>query len=466
MVAHLVLSALSERPLFADRRPPQWAGVLAAGAGIALATLLVYVLDDVAPVVSLGVVYLPVVLLVAVIWGARLGIAASVAAALTFNFFHIPPTGRLSIAEGENWVALVAFVVCALVVSAVAELARRRGDEAEARAHEADLAAELARGMLAGLDLDALLRTASRRVADALGVDAAAIVRGARQPRERETAFALRDADDAQIATLLLPAGLDAALRERLDARVIPSLQVLVAAALQREALLGEVVETAALRRSDDLKTAILRAVSHDLRSPLTAILTAGHALGSDALQDGEREALAEGVVSEGERLERVITNLLDLSRLEAGTAQPRRDWVDLADVLEGAAAGVDGDVRLSLDGDLPPVRADAVQLERAFANLIDNAARHSDGRPVSVRARAVRDRLLVRVVDQGPGISAAEQPRVFEAFYKGDGSHGSGLGLAIVRGFVEANDGHVTIESLPGQGTSFVVEFPLEGAS
>ncbi len=450
---------MPDRPLLADRRLPLWMGIVAAVGGIALATALVYALDDVAPVVSLGVVYLPVVLLISVTWGARLGVVASVAAALTFNFFHIPPTGRFSVAEGENWIALTAFVVCAVVVSTVAEVARRRGDEAQARAHEADLAADLARGMLAGLDLDVLLRTASRRVADALGVDAAGIVRGAREPREREAAFALRDAHDDQVATLLLPADVD---RERVEARLIPSLQALVAAALQREALLGEVVETAALRRSDDLKTSILRSVSHDLRSPLTAILTAGHALGSAALREDEREALAAGIVSEGERLERVIANLLDLSRLEAGTAEPRRDWVDVADVLAGAADGVAGDVRFAVDRDLPPVRADHAQLERAFANLIDNAVRHSDGRPVSVRARAVRERLLVRVVDQGPGISEAEQERVFEPFYKGNGSAGSGLGLAIVRGFIEANGGRVSIESLPGQGTSFVVELPL----
>jgi two-component system sensor histidine kinase KdpD len=450
-------------PFLADRRPPLWAGLAAAGLGIAAATLVVYALDDVAPVVSLGVVYLPVVLLVSVTWGARLGVASSIASALAYNFFHIPPTGRFTIHDGENWVALIAFVLCAIVVSAVAEAARRRGAEAEARAQEADLAAELAGGMLATDDVDALLRSTARRVADALGVAAAGIVRGAQQPRERESAFPLCDSDGRQVATLLLPAELDERLRERLDLRLIPSLQALVAATLQREALLGEVVETAALRRSDHLKTAILRSVSHDLRSPLTAILTAGHALGSPALRPDEREELAAGIVLEGARLERVIANLLDLSRLEAGDAAPRRDWIDVADVLTSAVEDAGGDVRLSVDPGLPPVRADAAQLERAFANLVDNARRHSSDAPVSVRARAVRDRLIVRIVDQGPGISAAEQERIFEPFYKGGASTGSGLGLAIVRGFVEANDGRVSVESLPGQGTSFVVELPLE---
>jgi two-component system sensor histidine kinase KdpD len=128
--------------------------------------------------------------------------------------------------------------------------------------------------------------------------------------------------------------------------------------------------------------------------------------------------------------------------------------------------------VRLQLDRDLPPLRADAVQLERAFGNLMENAIGHGLGHPVSVRARAVGARLIVRVVDQGPGISRADQERIFEPFYRGDGvagvarPSGSGLGLAIVRGFVEANGGSVRVESLPGQGSSFVVEFPLAGGT
>ena len=123
------------------------------------------------------------------------------------------------------------------------------------------------------------------------------------------------------------------------------------------------------------------------------------------------------------------------------------------------------GTFNVSIQGDLPLVRADAAQLERAFANLLENAARHSGGHPVSLRARAVGQRVVVRVVDRGPGIPSAQRERVFEPFYRsgteGSGHRGSGLGLAIARGFVEANGGTIAVESLPGQGTTFVVEFP-----
>jgi two-component system sensor histidine kinase KdpD len=126
-----------------------------------------------------------------------------------------------------------------------------------------------------------------------------------------------------------------------------------------------------------------------------------------------------------------------------------------------------EGTFKLAVDGQLPPVRADAAQLERAFANLLENAYRHSGGHPVSVRARDVGGRILVRVVDRGPGIPQAQQDRIFEPFYRSGtdrtGHRGSGLGLAIVRGFVEANGGRVWVESLPSQATSFVVELPVE---
>jgi two-component system sensor histidine kinase KdpD len=225
---------------------------------------------------------------------------------------------------------------------------------------------------------------------------------------------------------------------------------------------MADAVETAALRRSDVIKTALLRSVSHDLRSPLTAILTSAEAL---KLTGAERVELAEGITQEATRLSRLIDNLLDLSRLEAGAVEARPEWSSVEEVLQAAIAHVpDGRFKLALDEHLPPVRADAAQLERAFANLLENAAKHSGDHPVSVRARDVGGRILIRVVDRGPGVPKAHQERIFEPFYR-SGSRGSGLGLAIVRGFVEANGGRVWVESLPDQATSFVVELPVPEA-
>lgn len=378
------------RPRFslglAAEPPPLGWGLLVVAAVVAAGTGLVYPLADVAPVVSLGLVYLPGVLLVSTFWGWRLGLGTVVLSALAFNYFHIPPTGRLEVAADRDGVALVVFAIVAFASSALAELARARAAEATQRSEEADrLLAEL-------------------RAAEA-----------------------------------------------------------------ERERLQAEAIEAGALRRSDELKTALLRSVSHDLRTPLTSIIAAGAALDSPSATAEERHELSEAVVEEGQRLSRLVENLLDVSRLESGTAAPRREPVDLAGVLEAARSAVGAgpeQVRLALDVDLPVLEADAAQLERAFANLLENAVRHGEGRPVLVRSRTSGGRLVVRVVDQGAGIPEPQRARLFEPFYRReDGSGGGvGLGLAITRGFVEANGGEIAVESVPGQGSTFVVSFPLEG--
>jgi two-component system, OmpR family, sensor histidine kinase KdpD len=432
-----------------------WLGVLVAAGSIALTTALLFPLEDIAPAVSLGVLYLLPVLLISIVWGLWLGLATSLVAALAFNFFHIPPTGRFTIAEAENWVALAVFVVVAAVVSTLSELAGSRARDAERRRREADLAAELARLLLGTPEPRAALPGAAKRIADALDVDSAAVVLEHVEGDERRAAIPLGDH-----GTLVVPAAAAEVARER----VAPALEALLAAALERERLTREVVETSALRRSDEIKTAVLRSVSHDLRSPLTAIVAAAEALDSRTLDAADRAELTDTIAHESGRLTRLVDQLIDLSRLQAGAAEPRPDWTAVDEVIRAAVedAGAIDRVKLAIAPDLPLVRADATQLRRAFANLIENALRYSPEQPVSVRARVSGSRILIRVVDQGPGIPAVEQERIFMPFY-GDGS---GLGLAIVRGFVEANGGHVHVESLPGQGTSFVVELPLPAAA
>jgi len=351
-------------------------------AAVAAATLLIYPLKNVAPAVSLGVVYIPGVLLISTVWGWRLGLVSAVLSALAFNWFHIPPTGKLDVAADKDAVALVTFGIVALASSSLAEMARARAAEAE------------------------------------------------RERRETE--------------------------------RVLGRLRELSA---ERDRMEAEAIEAGALRRSDELKTALLRSVSHDLRTPLTSIIAAGTALDSPTLTEPERHELSEAVVEEGERLSRLVENLLDVSRLESGSAEPRREPIDLAGVLEAAreSLGEDGAVvKLGVGAELPELVADPVQLERAFANLLVNAVRHGEGRPVLVRSREVGGRLVVRVVDQGPGVPEQERERIFEPFYRREGGQGSGLGLSIARGFIEANGGEIAVESVPGQGSTFVVSFPL----
>ncbi len=453
-------------------RPSLGAGLAVALVAVAVATVAIYPLGHLAPVVSLGVVYLPAVLVVATYWGLGPGVLTALLSAVAFNFFHLPPTGELDIARRGDWAALVALVIVALAAGTIAELARSRALEAEGRRAEADLAAALARELLRGEDTERALSTTAHRVAEGLGLRAAAIEPGVADPDPRRLALPLRDAAGAQIATLLVSRDLPRETEERLRARVAPTLEALVAIAQRRDALQAEAVETALLRRSDDIKTAVLRAVSHDLRTPLTSVVMAGHALGTSSLSEAERLELSAVVVEEGTRLAELVDKLLDLSRLQAGGAAPRTDWVSIEDLVAAAGEGLrypGPPLRVNIDPDVPEIRADAAQLERALANLLENARRYAGELPVSLHARRTGERVSVSVVDQGPGIAPAELERIFEPFYRGRSSTarswtGSGLGLAIAKGFIEANGGTITVDSLPGQGTSFVISLPING--
>jgi two-component system, OmpR family, sensor histidine kinase KdpD len=263
---------------------------------------------------------------------------------------------------------------------------------------------------------------------------------------------------------VMVPADIDAAALEALEHRVVPALETLLGAVRRRDELESKLIETETLRRANVVKTTLLRSVSHDLRSPLTAIATAGGGLQSPTLSDEQRRELASVVIAESARLERLVRNLLDLSRLQAGGAEPRADWCSIEEVVQAAVDSVParlGTFDIELDPDLPLLRADAAQLERALANVLENAARFAGTEPVSVRGLLVGQDVLLRIKDRGPGVRREDLERIFEPFYRtGENHAGSGLGLAIARGFVEVNGGRIRAESEAGQGTCFVVRF------
>ena len=227
-----------------------------------------------------------------------------------------------------------------------------------------------------------------------------------------------------------------------------------------------------ALRASDALKTALLRAVSHELRTPLTAIKAAVGALRGDQVQLGEEAVreLLEDVSIETDRLDRLVSDLLDVSRLQAGTASTALDWCEVDDLVRGAVAAARSRapgmrIEIETEEELPLVRCDASQIERVLVNLIENAAKFSPAdEPVVLRARASDDdHVEIAVLDHGPGIALDQRERVFEPFYRGrgGGAGGTGLGLAIARGFVEANAGTLTIDDAPGGGTCMRIVLP-----
>jgi two-component system, OmpR family, sensor histidine kinase KdpD len=445
-------------------------GLPLAGSVVAVtvATLLVWALEPIAPTLSLGVLYMFAVLPVAVVWGIGWSLPVAIASMLAFNFFFLPPTHTFTLADSANWFALMAYCATAVVVSELAARARRRATDAEQREQEASLLAEIAGHLLGGQDLEAELEWVGGRTAEVLGVARAEIELGASRGRHGDAPTPL-EVDGRRVGTIYT--SVEARPSNVVRRRFLPALAALLAVALDRTRLEQEALEAETLRRSDLVKTALLRAVSHDLRSPLTSIIAAIGALRNDELvfTAADRRDLLDTIAVDADRLARLVGDLLDLSRLEAGGAEPEQDVWALDELVREVVADGDPAGRVAVVGESPLVNVDAVQIRRVLANLIENALKFSPaGSPVHVRVTATRSEAIVRVVDQGPGLAGGALERVFEPFYRGRDGSGAGLGLAIARGFAAANGGRVWAESRPDQGATFglalpVVEAPVE---
>ncbi len=436
-------------------------GFVASAALVAAISGAIELLKAHVPVLSLAVLYLLAVLPVAVLWGIYLAIVVSVASMLAFNFLFLPPLYTFTLADSRNWFALAVFLVTAIVVSQLAARSRRQ-------ARESALLAQIASSLLERGEVSRELERIEAEAARALQVEQARIELGEPvTPPDGAKPFPLA-AGGRRVGTIYLerPRTWTAPGRRRL----LPALASLLGVAIDRERLAAEAFEAEAFRRSDAMKTALLRAVSHDLRSPLMAILTSASSLARDdlVLDDADRADLLSTVLDEAHRLDRLVANLLDLSRLQAGAAEPELELSVIDDLVVQALGDVgEGADRIdvSLPDDSPAIRVDAHQMQRAIANLLENALKYSppDER-LRVQVQATASEVLVRVVDHGPGLAADDLERIFEPFHRGSdvgAVRGAGLGLAIARGFAEANGGRIWAESRHGQGATFVLALP-----
>jgi two-component system, OmpR family, sensor histidine kinase KdpD len=376
---------------------------------------------------------------------------------LTFNWFFLPPQHTFHLAESEDWVALAVYLVTAVSVSALAARARRRAAEAEQRRREAVFAADVSSLLLGQPSVEPQLAEIAVRTADLLGVSHCWIeLESEREPEADERAFELA-AGGRRLGRLYCDAAGPA--DEPLTSRVLTVLSSLLATAIEREEL----------SRSDATKTAVLRSVSHDLRSPLTAIATASEMLADsgELLSATDRLELLASIRDQARRLDRLVANLLDLSRLEAGAASPVAELWSVDELVGRSldAIGDDADrVTVSLPEECPAVRADAAQLERVLVNLLENALRYSSAADaVEMKVAVVGGEVVVSVADRGPGLASAERESIFEPFTRGQGAgeRGSGLGLAIARGFAVLNGGRLWVESVPGRGATFSLALP-----
>lgn len=456
------------------RAPRGWAWVLALVIPLGLALALLPFRDA----LSLSTVLLAFLLGVvaaSLVGGLLPAIGTAVVAGLVVNYFFVAPVHTFTIAEPENAFAIVTFIIVGSVVATIVDRSTALAQEAARRRAEANVLAALSVGVLGrGNGVQALLDQAR----ETFGMRSAALFEATPDRRSMSVVevsgdFPPRSVDEADVSVDAGP-GLVMALSgsplPAADRRMLDAFAAQAAAVLERNRLTARAADATRLRESDAVRTALIAAVSHDLRTPLAGIKASISTLQDPALAlpPADREDLLANAAEAADRLDSLLSNLLDLSRIQTGAVRPILEPVSLDEVLQHALRGIpDESVVDETEESLPLVHTDAGLLERAVANLIENAVRHSpSGVPVRLCAAEVPNGVLqLRVVDRGPGVASADRDRMFMPFQRlGDAPAGSGvgLGLAVARGLSEAVGARLEAEDTPGGGLTMVVSIPL----
>jgi two-component system sensor histidine kinase KdpD len=484
-------------------------------AGVAVVSLVIGLVETTTEIPNLLIVYLLAVVFCAVTWGWWNALGAAILAFLIYDFLFVAPRFTFTIHDPQEWVALLIFLVVAAVTSNLAARERARREQASRQARTATLLYDLSRS-LNGDDETAGLRAVAERLVAEFGLDGAVIARSDRdgrleplvavgraegalgtepvgrvfappngpnrpgrwivlrtdgRPRRAPVANFPLSREGRQIGMLRL-VGRPSGYADD-EASQLATIADRLAVDLEQAALREEANRVEVLRRTDELRTALLSSVSHDLRTPLAAIKASAESLlQHDVAWSGEdRDGFAEAIVRESDRLNRLVGNLLDMSRIEGGGLRPQRDWYDAGELVREVVARLrpllrDRPVELSIADDLPPVSLDYLMIDQVLTNLIENAVKYTPpGSPLDVRVERDRDRVRVAVADRGPGIPAHEREAVFDKFRRLDRRgqiRGSGLGLAVSKGLVEGHGGRIWVTETPGGGATFAFELPI----
>ena len=450
-------------------------------AGLALAVvalpLLTLLLADTRGSLSLeGQVLLSllVVLVVALVGGLTVALLTAVAAALLINYEFVEPRHTLDIREADQAVALIVFVIVAAVVSIAVETAARRARAAELARAEAETLSALAGPPL---DQDSTIGEILERARETFGMQTVLLKARDRGTGDWETVEQAGWGVPGAEAELQFDIAVDPRLRLigrgpamfAEDQRVLHAFGSAVRTAYEGRRLSEAAREGRNLATVDRQRTALLAAVGHDLRTPLATIKASVSTLRQTdvAWSEADRRELLEAIETSADRLDGVVGNLLDASRLQAGLVGVRLEPVALDEVVAAAilaTADAEGHVAVAVPEDLPPVCADRGLLERVLVNLIDNGLRHGNGQ-LEVRAVAVAESARLEVVDHGPGVAPEHRERLFAAFQRLDdrsNETGVGLGLWVSRGFLEAMGGALVADDSPGGGLTMRVRLPL----
>ena len=494
------------------QRPAVYAYVLSAGA-VCLAGVTAKVLESFLALPNLSMVFLTAVLFSAVTWGLGPSILAAILSLLVYNFFFVAPVYTFTVAHPQDILALVTFLIVAVLTSNLAARVRHQADAAKHREARTAALYALSRQIAVAAGLDEVLRAIVTQVAHILGANVVVLLPEADQlvlkgghpadvqltAAERATAtWAWQHHQPAGRGTDTLPGGEWCYLPLRTaqgtvgvlglqfetpeavlspdQRRLLEALAGQAAVAIERTRLVREMEHARLLTETERLRDALLSTISHDLRTPLVSIIGAVSSLltyGATYDEDARRELLLT-IQEEAERLNRFVGNLLDMMRLESGTLELNRDWVEIGDVIGTALSRLSRSLGqhhlvVEVDPGLPMLRLDFVLVEHVLVNLLENAATYAPPQTtIRVRARREGPSMVVKVADEGIGIPPSERERIFDKFYRvqrGDRQGaGTGLGLSICRGIVEAHGGHITARSpAHGRGAVFTVTLPLE---
>ena len=503
-------------------------GYLAALAAVVLVSLFIGLVLGQVNLANVSMLYLLAVMATAVAFGRGPAVFASVSAFLIFDWFFVEPIHQFTVSDPEEWVSLLFFLLTATVTGQLAAGQRQRAEEARKREREAVVLYDVVR-LLGEGSLEQALRAVAERVRHELRLKAVAIelwqpdghttwysagdagavaelqagVGGpARVLQSQPTLPSSNHATPGRWVRIVQPTRLRS-LASRPDVRLVPvrvserrvgavllvgtsedcdatddrlvsAAAAQIGGAQERARLQREATEAEILRRTDQLRAALLNAVSHDLRTPLATIMASAGSLRQQDVSWTEEERLgfAEAIEEEAGHLNHLVSNLLDLSRIEAGTLRPQKSWQDLDTLIDDVVdrlRPVTHHHRLRLDvaGGLPPVWLDPVEIGEVIYNLVDNATKYAPpDTEIRLAVRQEARSLSLSVEDQGPGISPAALPHLFESFYRATDSRpkaqGLGLGLAIVKGLVEAHGGRVWAENRAGRGARFTFTLPL----
>jgi two-component system sensor histidine kinase KdpD len=492
----------------AGRERARWTDYVAAaalaGVGTAMGLLAWRALEP----PDLAMLYLLVIMIAAVRWGQGPSTLAAALSVAAYDFFFVPPYLTFAVADLRHALTFAMMFVTGLVISRLALRIRRQERAAVDREERTATLYALARDLGAAVDEQGAARALAQHAARALGCGAAVLLPDAHgalalaarsgevtldSQRMGVARFCFEHEQPAGSGTDTLPgagvrceplrAGTRAAgvlvLEAPAQRRFTHELRELVdafarqgALAIER-AVLAEEAKAAAVRaRTEELRSSLLSAVSHDLRTPLAAITGAATALRDEAAGTpvDQRAELLDTIVEEARRLERLVVNLLDMTRFESGTVEPSRDWVPLEELVGAALVRLEGplagrEIHTDLPADLPLVFVDPLLIEQLLINLLDNAARYTPpGSPIEIRAAVREGRLELEVADRGAGLPPGEESRVFEKFYRGPHAvrTGAGLGLAICRAIAAVHRGVLIAENREGGGALFRLALPL----